>query len=663
MPDDGREVVAKAYVIGGDREPNAFELLTKADQAGVPDPQEAGYHFGAFRIDVQEPPYDPNLLCKIFENSNSLRQCVDAYKTNIDGFGHIFEPLIELRESGGRETVRDAIYLERAQAAQDGGQISLLDLIPPSDAEVEKKIEVIQYAMRIEKARVESFFENCCADSSFVTLRRNTREDLEVTGNAYWEIIRNDAGIVSQFAQMPSRSVRVTKHKSNMLDVRQHVRVGTLLWREETFRRRFRRYAQVAGEDIVYFKEYGDPSIVSSRSCKSYATLEDMLTAEGPVAPANEVFHFKVPSIRNGNYGVPRWIGNLLSVLGSRSAEEVNFAYFENKSIPPMAILVSGGRLGPESVKRIEDFVEINIKGKKNFHKILVIEAETSAGQIGLMDNASAMRLEIKILTDAQLKDGLFREYDAANMDKVGMGFRLPKLLRGDIKDFNRATASSSLDFAETQVFVPERNDFDFSMTRFFLTALGIRHYRFKSNGPRLSDSQDWGDMIFKLTTAGILTPEDARELAGKKVLSRELPIVDADWVKQPLALTIAGVQADTGVDNIIPHEGGTQNPDGGIPGSADPANLAVPPGGTVVAHPALAAATPHPSLIAAAKRKLLGKARELVRLRDALHKVEGQDAVAEYQKQRKVEEASDAALIFKMTSTEMAQKFGIIPE
>ena len=35
-----------------------------------------------------DPPYDPEALCLLMEHSNSLRQNVDAYATNIDGFGH-----------------------------------------------------------------------------------------------------------------------------------------------------------------------------------------------------------------------------------------------------------------------------------------------------------------------------------------------------------------------------------------------------------------------------------------------------------------------------------------------------------------------------------------------------------------------------------------------
>ena len=647
---EARVATVKAHVIGGSGRSSILEqVVGKAEQTSVSDPAQDGYA-SAFKVDVLPPPYEPDVLCKVFENSNSLRQNVDAYKTNIDGFGHVFEPVIELRESGARDMIRDAIYLERAQNIAAGQPSSIEQLLPPTDQEIDEKIQTLQYAMRIEKATAESFFENCCAESSFVTLRRNTREDTEVTGNGYWEVIRNDAGAVSQFALMPSRSVRVVKTKSKSVSVKQTVRVGTLLTREETYKRRFRRYAQIAGDDIVYFKEYDDPTIVSSVSGKEYATVEALQLAEPNVPPANEVLHFKIPSIRNGAYGVPRWMGNLLSVLGSRSAEEVNFAYFENKAIPPIAILVSGGRLGEESVKRIQDFVEVEIKGKKNFHKILVIEAETSAGSIGLQDNAAAMRVEIKQLTDAQLKDGLFREYDSGNMDKVGFSFRMPRILRGDIRDFNRASAVAALDFAESQVFVPERNDFDFMMNRFLLPKLGIRLWRFKSLGPRLSDSQDWGDMISKLTIAGILTPQDAREIVSKKVLSHELPLIDADWVTQPLALTIAGVQADSELDGAIPLAGTTAP---GVPASADPANLN---GG----QPSLTAPNPQVkpnlTLVAAAKRRLLNKAKELMHIRDAFNEQEAKEAVAKYQKER----IDDGELVFNMTAEEMESRFGI---
>jgi PBSX family phage portal protein len=630
------EVIVKAFAVGGERSSFGFETVEKAEQQSS-DSESPFSVLGS--SDAIEPPYDPEKLCRVYEHSSSLRQNVDAYKTNIDGFGHIFEPVVQLKEAGARDAVSDAIYLERAQAAKEGvlGALGLAG--PPTDEEVTAKIEELRYMMRVERAQIESFFNSCVAEESFTSLRRKTREDLEVTGNGYWEVIRSDAGAISQFAHMPSRSVRVMKTKGSASPITQQVRLGLLTFRSETFKRRFRRYVQASADETIYFKEFGDPRVVSSSTGASFETVEQMKAIEPNAEPANEVFHFKIHSLKNSAYGVPRWIGNLLSVLGSRSAEEVNLAYFDNKSIPPMAILVSGGRLGEESVKRLESWVETQLKGRKNFHKILVIEAETTAGSIGLADNSGAMRVEIKTLTDAQLKDGLFLAYDAANLDKVGMGFRLPRLLRGDIRDFNRASAEAALDFAESQVFVPERNDFDFAMNRFILPCFGIRYWTFKSNGPRLSDAQSWGDMIVKLHNSGVLTPADARELTSKKVLASELPIIEADWTKQPIALTIAGVQADTTLDGIIP--------------MAADATAAAPPAADPTSTLGIA---PQPGLLKAAKTRLVGKARALLKLRDEFLKQEAVEAVKRYQQER----IDDGELVFHMSAAEMEQAFAI---
>src|SRR5512133_2846435 len=66
------------------------------------------------------PPYDPEALCLLVEHSNSLRQNVDAYATNIDGFGFRFEPAIELDAEDARQRVADSLVLERT-AARDAG--------------------------------------------------------------------------------------------------------------------------------------------------------------------------------------------------------------------------------------------------------------------------------------------------------------------------------------------------------------------------------------------------------------------------------------------------------------------------------------------------------------------------------------------------------------
>src|SRR5262249_34330545 len=120
-------------------------------------------------------------------------------------------------------------------------------------------------------------------------------------------------------------------------------------------------------------------------------------------------------------------------------------------------------------------------KGKKNFHKILIIEAEPASKAT---ENAGRFKIELKPLTQAIQQDALFQKYDERNDDKVGQQFRVPRILRGDTRDFNRATADAALSFAEMQVFQPERESFDSRMNKTLLGDMQIRFWKFVSQAP-----------------------------------------------------------------------------------------------------------------------------------------------------------------------------------
>jgi PBSX family phage portal protein len=489
-----------------------------------------------------EPPYAPKALCLLMEHSNSLRQNVDAYATNIDGFGHRLDPAIDFESEDADERVSDCIYLERVAARERGDMDNDTPLKPTSEEIEERKTDLKQLA-RIERARLESFFDFCCFDHSFVDLRRRTRQDLEVTGNAFWEILRDGRGDISRLVYVPSYTVRLLPLDREPVEVEDHVRISPVTVETVTTRRRLRRYVQIQGTDRVFFKSLGDARVISRRTGKIFDNASALLKANPTDAPATELIHFAIHSPRSP-YGVPRWVGNLLAVLGSRQMEEVNYLYFENKSVPPLALLVSGGRLSETSIPRIERFIEENLKGKSNFHKILILEAEGGSSK---NDQARA-KIELKPLTEAQQQDALFQVYDERNIDKVGSAFRLPKMLRGESKDFNRATAESALRFAEDQVFQPERDEFDFLMNRRLLADMGIRFWRFRSQTPVTRDPERMTQMVEKLVRVGVLTPEEGRTLAGD-IFNREFRRIGDDWTKRPITLTLAGIQ--TGVEDL----------------------------------------------------------------------------------------------------------------
>ncbi len=80
------------------------------------------------------PPYDPEVLSSLQEHSNSLRPNVDAYKTNIDGFGYRLEPVIDPDDPDSAEKIGDALYLMRLRDAELAGQPAAPY---PSDEEIE----------------------------------------------------------------------------------------------------------------------------------------------------------------------------------------------------------------------------------------------------------------------------------------------------------------------------------------------------------------------------------------------------------------------------------------------------------------------------------------------------------------------------------------------
>lgn len=490
-----------------------------------------------------DPPFSTSGLCRIYEISNALRQNIDAYETNIDSFGHTFVPTIDFESPKAIQQVREVILLTEDREIDD--------------AEAEKMIEDLKVEAAKEKARLKNFFNFCICDGTFISLRRKTRRNLETVGWGAIEVLRDKSGEIAQFVHVPSCWIRLLPAGAPKL-IEMTIKKTPITFDEISIWRRFRTFIQL--DDVgnfVYFKELGDDRIMSSKTGIFYDDLEQLNKEEEGIPAATELWYMTLSNHSlDTPYGKPRWIGNLLSILGSREAEEVNFLYFQNKSVPPMAILVMGGRLQAGSVKRLEDYIENHLRGKRNFHKILIVEAMPfGKDEAEGVQHSGKAKIEIVPLTQAQVNDALFQNYDEKNRDKVGESFRVPRILRGDTRDFNRSTGEAAIAFAESQVFQPERDLEDAEINRKILNDMKIRFWEFKSLGPITKDSQIIAKMISDLVKVGVLTPEEARVFA-EDVFNMPIDKIDAEWTKQPLALTLAGIglqMADNGEMGFLP--------------------------------------------------------------------------------------------------------------
>lgn len=478
-----------------------------------------------------EPPYSPEVLFMYYENSTALRPCIDAYATNIDGFGH------RLVQKYTETQIKEALWNEVERRYRDE------EKEPPPDEQVEREVDAAYEEQLVEveaeRDRLNHFFEYACPGSSFIELRKRTRVEKEICGFGFWEVVRDpETGHPAKLYHAPSRNIRLMPVRETVVR-RVREQVNALDFIDVPVRRRVRTFVQrpTHGGPGTYFKEFGDDRTVSATTGRAYKDMKALRQAEGDDAPeATELVYF---AIYNGTspYGVPRWVGALKAVLGSFELDDVNYGYFKHKAVPPMMIFVSGHTkpLTAGAIKVIKNALrDAQGRGTEGFHEVPVIEA--------MQDPEARLvpQVHVERLADQQWKEAIHQEYDKRNIEKVGYAFRIPKILRGDMTDFNRATATAALEYAETQVFAGERAGFDNFMNLVFLPALDVRYHRFVSMGPQVKDLDNVSEAVARLSAAGTLTPEEARRYITDNT-TLDLDVIDEPWTKRPLAITQSG--------------------------------------------------------------------------------------------------------------------------
>ncbi len=469
-------------------------VLKAAQSQQIDDPFRD--HIGAIGeasgLQVVEPPYNMGSLLRLPRENNILRQCIDAMVTNIDGHGWRLEYV-------GPEGQ------EESPAAND------------------------------EDTTLDNLLRFPNDDHSLQELRERLRRDIETTGNAYVEIGRDRKARIVFMAHVPAHTVRMTNKDPEPVDVE------VILPREGEARiqrvtKTFRRFVQLIGARRMFFKEFGDPRPINPRTGR-------VDEAVGIEQEATELLHFRLYT-PGTPYGVPRWINQLPSILGSRQAELTNLDFFKENAIPAMALLVSGGMVPQGTIDDIEGQF-LAARGRKSFNRILVIEAygdEDAASQDGTVP---VPRMEIKPLRNERQKDALFQEYDKSNMSKVRSAFRLPPIFLGMAQEYTHATAKTSFEVAESQVFGPERSSFDDTMNMKILSTYDPQFWSFRSLPARISDPEDVINALTAFDDAGALTPNVAIGLAND-FFDLEIPAVEASWGDFPFDVVLSLV--DKGV-------------------------------------------------------------------------------------------------------------------
>lgn len=423
------------------------------------------------------PPFDLKRLEDLVQTNNTLPPCIDAMCTNVDGTGY------EIERADG-EKMEDA-DLKAVEAAKD-------------------------------------FFNECAPMMSFRTLRMTLRRDLESTGNGYVEVIRNLNDEVVFAAPLEAKMMRIGRLGGKQIPVEVKMLRGG---KEVAFTqyKRERRFAQKIGEQLIWFKEFG-----ASRDLDKYTgKWAEQGVRVSPENRATELLQFTLDPDISTPYGVPRWISQTPSVIGSRKAEEHNLEFFANGGIPPYLVVVSGGQLAEKTVAAVRD--ALNQKGAHA--RVQVIEAFSTSGSL---DGSSNVSVKVERFGGERTSDSMFQKYDVDCENRVRRAFRLPEILIGKTESMNFATAQASYLVAEAQVFKPERDEFDEVISSTLLPALlqGSRDYVFRSKQISIIDATTQLAVIAAANATGAVDKEGLITLLGE-IGGMEFQTVDISHVPQ----------------------------------------------------------------------------------------------------------------------------------
>ena len=515
---NGNRHILKATVISI----NPLDLKKSSTQALI----DADVDTLGIRDRIIDPPLSLGELSVLSEFSTELRQTCDAMAVGVDGFGHrvLLRPMSEEQKQSFKKQIDE------------------------------------------EQEFLSHFFNYPNSEESFVKLRRETTQEKELTGNAYWELVPSltDSKKYSAINRINAATIRITKAdrlitRMGLNYVRNDFSIGT-----KYFQKKFRRFVQIINTKKVFFKQFGDPRVIDKRTGEvADQNLE-------PQFRATELFHFKIETRRPTPYGMPRFTGNIISIKGSRQADETNIITLMNNNIPSFAVLANGGMLTQGSVDRIREFVDTQIKGSSNYSKWLILEGESSHDGLS---SPTSIKIEIVPLTRAQHQDMLWQSYDENNAKKLRRNFRIAPILVGASENYDRATAQVSEALTEKYVYNPEREEIDREINKILL-AQGIRFWIFKSNSPNVTNDEDLVRILTGAERSGALTPRIARMLL-EDILNRDLPgfdnLPEGFNPDVPFSFTLAKLMHSAGAAN----QNGTFASQGQVPKSPEEENLA----------------------------------------------------------------------------------------
>lgn len=327
--------------------------------------------------------------------------------------------------------------------------------------ETEKQRESARGKIERAKAMMNKWLDELNDDDTFIGTLEKAVTDLHSTGNGYIEIGRKSNGQIGYVGHIPAMTVRV--------------------------RREHDGYCQIIGNKVVYFSNFGKQG------------YNPVTTDPNP----NEIIHFKLYSPLNTYYGVPDIVSAGQALVGDQFAQQYNIDYFENKAVPRYIITVKGGRLSPDSERKLFDFMQNNLKGQN--HRTLVVPLPPDTDQT---------KVEFKMeAIEAGVQEGSFGKYHDSNRNDILTAHQVPLSKIGMGDGSLAGTIASDRTFKE-QVARPGQRTIEKKVNKIVTEVTDV--LVFKLNELTLTDEAAQAQIHEKYLRAQVLLPNEVRDELGK---------------------------------------------------------------------------------------------------------------------------------------------------
>ena len=327
-----------------------------------------------------------------------------------------------------------------------------------------------------DKARAEQLLDNVHSELSLTELLDAFMVDYESTGNAYLEVLRDNAGTIVGLEHVPAHTIRV------------HVDG--------------KRFQQRRGNNHVWFSAYGADPV--HKETGTSGNIDDG-------AQANELLHLKSYSPQSDYYGVPDIVPALGAILGDQKRQEYNISFFDNHAIPAYAVTVSGADLDDSTKQQIKKFFQQDIKEYP--HSTLVLTAEHPQG----MTDGPPVEFKFERLS-TETKEASFSVFRGQNRDEILSAHGVPPYRAGIVSEgqMGGSSAEETTEIYKQSIVNPRKRRVEDRLTRVLLRdGLGTEDWRINLGELDTRDMEAETRRMTQWFNVGMYTPNELREHYG----------------------------------------------------------------------------------------------------------------------------------------------------